>query len=152
MCRSRLLAGLPHIVEGASECVRVCEEVTSHVPVPALTGPDASSVNSNDIQAVVRLVGYGLNPFADAQQDTLQYTLFLLLQISSQVSLRPPVSNEPAVTSLCASRMLLELHLAQDSVTHSLHPMHARTPVAAKSTSTLVMQAMYSAVSMFMLR
>ena len=59
----------------------------AHV-VPA--GSGSASISSNDIQAVVRLVGYGLNPFTTSQQGTLQVTLYdVLPHISSQVR-HPP--------------------------------------------------------------
>ena len=49
-------------------------------------GAGSASISSNDIQAVIRLVGYGLNPFTTSQQGTLQVTLYdVLPHISSQV-------------------------------------------------------------------
>ncbi len=51
-----------------------------------LAGSDESSISSNDIQAVIRLVGFNLNPFTATQEDTLQLELFDNLQVSTQVA------------------------------------------------------------------
>ncbi len=102
--------------------------------VPA--GSGSASISSNDIQAVVRLVGYGLNPFTTSQQGTLQVTLYdVLPHISSQV--RHPSLCMHHVPCQPSQRMLGEDDPAQIILVQPMFDLAIPAPRLATYQATM---------------